>query len=145
MDATMLVAITGFIVGIGGLLLNVRGVRDQNRQQSAATQAMGAKGRLDETQQALDAVEKRAELAETGETRKQARIDQLEDELDEERLLRRHQLAQQEARCREQVTALTDALITLRGVVVDEVARAAALTALDRNLPHPHERPEIEP
>lgn len=154
----MIVAITGAIVGVGGLMLNLRGVRDQNRQQAAAEQALETKTRLDETQLLLDGQAKALERADTRERdllaridqlaergeQKDRRIEQLEDELDEKDLLRRQQLSQQEARCREQTTALTDVVITLRSVVVDETAKAAAATVLDRQLPHPHVPPAIE-
>lgn len=151
MDATMLVAVTGFIVGVGGLLLNVRGVRDQNRQQGAATEAIRDKGRLDEIQQVLDARAADLERANTREQQHLTRLDKLaernqalEDEIEEQRLLHRSQLSRQEALCREQHIALTEALVTLRAVVVDEIAMSSAATVLDRQLPHPHEPPELE-
>jgi hypothetical protein len=151
MDATMLVAVTGFIVGVGGLLLNVRGVRDQNRQQGAATRAIADKGRLDEIQQVLDARAADLDRSDLREQQLLIRNDKLsernqalEDELEEQRLLHRSQLSRQESLCREQHIALTEALVTLRAVVVDEVAMSAAATVLDRQLPHPHEPPELE-
>lgn len=151
MDASMIVAITGAIVGLGGLLLNLRGQSAQRIEQQAANAALANKARLEETQQALDASTKRAETAEAGErlwreetVREREKSDRLEAELDEQRELHRHQLSRQEARCREQTALLTDALIVLREVVVDETAQAAAATVLDRRLPHPHEPPELE-
>jgi hypothetical protein len=151
MDPSMLVAITGFIVGVGGIVLNVRGMRDQHRQQGAATRAIADKGRLEEIQQVLDA---RAEDLDRANTREQQllvradklveRIQTLEDENEEQRLLHRSQVSRQEALCREQHIALTEALVTLRAVVVDEIAMASAATVLDRQLPHPHEPPELE-
>lgn len=151
MDATMLVAVTGFIVGVGGLLLNGRGMRDQNRQQGAATKAIADKGRLEEIQQVLDARAKDLERADAREQQLLVRVDKLvernqalEDEIEEQRLLHRSQMSRQEALCREQHIALTEALVTLRAVVVDEIAESAAATVLDRQLRHPHEPPEIE-
>ena len=76
MDPAMLVAITGFIVGVGGLLLNLRGVRDQNRQQAAAEQALEAKSRLDETQQIIDGQASALGAAFTREQQHLARITQ---------------------------------------------------------------------
>ena len=141
--AGVITAITGIIVGIGGLLLNRQGQRDQHRQQQAATAAVEEKERADRTELALDAVSRRAELAERGEERMRLRIESLEDELDEERSLRRHLFAAQESRCREVVADLTDALVTLRGIVTDEIAQSAATKALRRSAasPHPHELP----
>lgn len=141
MDSTLLVAITGFIVGVGGLALNLRGQRDQNRQQAAANAALEDKGRLDETQQALDATVQRAERAEAGEQRKQERIEKLEEAIDEQRQLYRHMYAAQESRCREVTGDLVDTLMGLRGVVRDEVTRAAADEAIETFRPHPHELP----
>lgn len=147
----MIVAITGAIVGLGGLVLNLRGQAAQRVEQYAANAALNTKARLDETQQALDAAGRRAEVAETGERllreenlRLRGEVDRLEDEIDEATTLRRHMLAQQEARCREQLTQITDVAISLRKVVTDETARAAAAVVLDRALPHPHDPKETE-
>lgn len=145
MDATLLVAVTGFIVGVGGLVLNLRGQRDQNRQQRAANAVLEDKGRLDETQQALDATERRAERAEAGEERWRERAATLEDALDEQKQLYRSMYAAQESRCREVTGDLVDTLLGLRGVVRDEVTRAATDAALESFTPHPHELPAPGP
>lgn len=151
MDASMIVAITGAVVGLGGLALNLRGQSAQRIEQQAANAVLSTKTRLDETQQALDASTRRAELAESGERalreenqRLRGDVDRLEDEVDEATSLRRHMLSQQEARCREQLTQITDVAITLRKIVTDEAARAAAAVVLDRALPHPHDTPAQE-
>jgi hypothetical protein len=47
----------------------------------------------------------------------------------------------QESRCREVQAQLTDALIVLRGVVGNEIAQAAADTAIAHVAPHPHALP----
>ncbi len=139
--ATYITACVGAAVGLGGLWLNRISQREQNRQQRAANKVAEDRADLDETAQALAATVRRAELAEAGEDRKQKRIDQLEDEIEEERSLRRVLFSAQEARCREVQAQLTDALITLRGVVTDEIAAAAATTALMLSTPHPHQLP----
>lgn len=135
--AGAITAVVGAVVGIGGLFLNRSSQREQRRQQQAANAAAQSKNRLDETQQALDATERRAERAEAGEEKLRLRVDLLESERDEQRTMHRAQYAVQESRCREVQAQLTDALIVLRGVVTDEVARSAATTAADVP-PHPH-------
>ncbi len=147
----MVVAITGAVVGIGGLILNRRGMKDQDRQQAAANQALENKSRLDETKINLDAAMKRAEDAETRETRKQARIDVMEEqidglqqEVDEAHLYRRQQLSAQAAEFREKEARWIDDIATLRSVVVDEIARSAADTVLDRTTAPRHVLPAAE-
>lgn len=141
----MLVAVTGFLVGAAGIYLNYKGMRDQRRQQDAANLALRDKSRIDETQMNLDAAMARAEKAEAASDRKdtridalQARVNQLEQEVDEAHLLRRQQLSAANADCREHQNQLVDALATLRAVVVDEMARAAADTVLHEAREHPH-------
>lgn len=150
----MVVAITGAVVGIGGLLLNRRGMKDQNRQQVAANQALENKSRLDETQMNLNAAMKRAEDAEARETRKQGRIDVLEkqvdalqQEVDEAHLYRRQLISALSAEHRNEMSKLVDDLATLRSVVVDEIAKSAADTVLERTT-HPRNAlpaPEDDP
>ena len=143
--AGVITAIVGAVVGIGGLALNRSSQREQARQQAAADRAAQDSRKASHLELALDAMQRRAEMAEAGEIRKTRRVDELEDELDEQRDLHRHQLAAQEARCREQLAAVTDVALTLRAVVNSEIAEAAARTTLDRVLPHPHEpRPARE-
>lgn len=151
--AGLVTAIVGGIVGVGGLMLNRFSQREQARQQSVADQAAKDSRDLSETQQALDATVKRAELAEAGEERKQtiidtkqARIERLEEALDEQRSLYRSMYSAQEARCRDVTGDLVDTLINMRGVVRDEITRAAVESAVDDFVPHPHEIPRaIEP
>lgn len=143
--AAVITAATGVFVAFTGFLLNRSSQREQARQQAAADKAAQDSQKASHLELALDAMQRRAEMAEAAEIRKTRRVDELEDELDEQRDLHRHQLAAQEARCREQLGAVTDVALTLRAVVNDEIAQAAARTALDRVLPHPHEpRPTRE-
>lgn len=137
--AAVIVALTGALATIGALVQNRRGRAEQARQQTAADQALSDKTRLDETQQALDATERRAERAEAGEERKQLRIEQLESDLDAERDRRRRELQAQEVRCRSTHERLVDTITTLQTVVVDEISRAAAGEAVAMVRPHPHE------
>lgn len=143
--AGVITAVFGGIAVVGGLILNRLSLREQARQQAAADKAARDSEKAGHLELALDAMQRRAEMAEAGEIRKTRRVDELEDELDEEREMRRAMLSAQEARCREQLSAVTDVALTLRAVVNDEIAQAAARTALDRVLPHPHDpRPELE-
>lgn len=140
MSAEMLVAVTGFIVGVSGIVLNLRGMRDQKRQQDAANLALRDKSRIDETQMNLDAAMKRAAEAEAISDRRQSRIDalekkvdDLEQEVEEAHLLRRQQVSAATSDHREEIATYLDTIATLRSVVVDEVARAAADTVLHKH------------
>lgn len=143
--AALIVALTGLASFVVGTLLTRRGRRETQRQKAAADQALADKTRLAETQQALDATRKRAETAEAGEERWRVRADELEVEVDQERDRRRTTLADQEARCQRTVAQLHDVVETLRGVVVDEISRAAAGLQVAAVRAHPHDPlPELD-
>ncbi|GAA5143353.1 hypothetical protein GCM10023340_08620 [Nocardioides marinquilinus] len=143
--AAVIVALAGLLAAVGALVQNRRGRADQNRQQQVTDAALGDKQRLDETQQALDATERRAERAEAGEVRWRDRSDQLEAEMDAMRDRHREEMAQQDGRCRRAWNELYDGFETLRMVVVDEVARAAAGERVAMIRPHPHLTDQVTP
>jgi len=130
-DPGILIAVITGLVALAGYLLARRGTREQNQQSAAAS--------------ALSAIEKRATLAESREIyereraeKAEARYREAEDRLDEVQADCRKQLTEQAARCTAVNDSLTTTIVTLRDVVLDEVAKAAAQTALDEVVPHPH-------
>ncbi|GAA5154819.1 hypothetical protein GCM10023340_38970 [Nocardioides marinquilinus] len=143
--AAVIVAVAGLLAAAGALIQNRRGRADQNRQQQVTDAALSDKQRLDETQQALDATERRAERAEAGEVRWRDRTDEVEAELDALRVRHRTEIAEQDARCRRAWNELHDAFETLRMVVVDEIARSAAGERVAIIRPHPHLTDELSP
>ena len=139
-----LAGITAAITAVGALVLNMRSKDDQKKQQDAAEKIHQDKHRLEETKQALDALQQMYTNANADADRYRARAeeerqraDSAEDELDEQRELHRKMYSAQEARCREYASDLTDVILMLRHVVLDEVANAAATMALHRD-EHPH-------
>lgn len=142
--AGVITAVFGGIAVVGGLILNRLSLREQARQQAAADKAARDSEKAGHLELALDAMQRRAEMAEAGELNWRRRAESQQTENDKQREQHRRREARLEARCREQTALLTDALIVLRGVVVDETAQAAAATVLDRRLPHPHDPPELE-
>lgn len=140
-----LAGVTAMITAIGALVLNYRSKGDQDKQQQAAERIHQDKHRLEETQQALDALQRMFDNATSDADRyrqraeeERQRADTAEDELDEQRELHRKMYSAQEARCREYASDLTDVILMLRHVVLDEVANAAATMTLARK-EHPHE------
>ena len=133
-----LIAVTGFITGVGALYLNRRSQTEQNMLQQAANKVAADKHRLEETQQALDAMEALLDRATADADKYRARAGDLETDLDEAKMLHRSLYAAQEARCREYAQELTEAILILRQVVTEEIAAAAADRALTRD-GHPHE------
>lgn len=143
--SALLLGAAAVITAIGTIYVNRNSRRDQHRQAAAAAQVQRDQHQLEETKQALEALgsaltETRTDLHEERRLRRQA-----EAELEEKKTLHRHMYAAQESRCLEYAGQLTDTVLTLRGVVVDEIARAAADSAL-RALPsHPHDLPPATP
>ncbi len=105
MDSTsigsVVIAVTGLVTGLGALWLNWRSQKDQTRQQAAASAMVKSKARLEETQQALDALRTALEIERETTTTPRVRNQHLEDSLDEERSLRHHLFSAQVSRCRE--------------------------------------------
>lgn len=141
-----LIAVTGFVTGVGTLVLNRRGQKDQKTMQVAANAIAADKHRLEETQQALDALQQLLDRAIEDAQRWRGRAEEAETELDEQRDLHRAMYSQQESRCREYAQELTDVILMLRRVVIDEIAIAQATIVLGRD-EHPHrdrQRPMVE-
>lgn len=135
-----MVAITSFITGVGALVLNRRGQKEQAVIQKAANRIQHDKHRLEETQQALESLEKALTRANEEADRYRARAESSEIALDEAKMLHRQMYAAQAAQCQAYAQELTEAILVLRQVVTEEIAAAAGDTALE--LPrHPHDPP----
>lgn len=134
------VAATGFITGIGALVLNRRGQKEQAAVQRAANRIAHDKHRLEETQQALESLEKALGRANEEADRYRARAEASETALDEAKMLSRQMYAAQAAQCQAYAQELTEAILLLRQVVTDEIAAAAADDALGAPR-HPHDPP----
>jgi hypothetical protein len=107
---SLLVALTGLLGTIAGIVLAREGRKDTLRQQIAATRVAENELHLRETQQALDA---QGEVI----------------------VMQQRQIAlllEQNAQHERSRVALIEDLVTLRGVVLDEVAKAAADEAIDK-------------
>ena len=133
-----LLAITAAITGIGALVMNRRGAKEQNALQKAANSMVEDKQRLEETEQAITSLERALTRAEADADRYRRLYTEAEAESTEQRELHRKMYSAQEARCREYASDLTDVILMLRHVVLDEVANAAATMAMARQ-EHPHE------
>ena len=133
--ASLIVGVATAAVLAAGHFLARRGQKEQAEQQRAANNLAAVERQRD-----------RAEAAEIRERdradRERERADRLEVVNDEQRETYRRRESAQAARCEVATRQLTDALTTLRDVVVSEVATAAARTVLDQHIPHPHESPE---
>lgn len=141
-----ILAATGIVTGIGALYVNYRSQRDQNRQQAAASSIAEKAGRVDEvikSNEVLSGMNDRL-VTQLTDARMQVdtlreRNDMLENEVDEQKELRRQMLSRQAARCEEVQAMLTDTVLTLRDVVQDEIAKTAAGVVLGTAGPHPHD------
>lgn len=132
-----LVAITGAVTGIGALILNRRSQKETAELTRAANRVARDRSRLEETEQAITSLERALERANEEIDRLSAARTRAEAERDEAKDLHRQMYAAQESRCREFAQDLTDAILVLRRVVRDEVAREAADAALEWP-GHPH-------
>lgn len=135
-----ILAATGFITGVGALYVNWRSQKDQRAQQVAANRVSEDKTELERTKQIVDQLSTHNDRLIARSERAEGQVEDLRDELDEERTLRRHMLAAQESRCRDVQGSMVETLIVLRGVVNDEIMRAAADAAIEQPS-HPHELP----
>lgn len=130
--ASLIVGVATAAVLYAGHALARRGQKEQNEQQRAANNLAAVERQRDYERDRANTEQARAD-------RERERADEAEDECDEERRKHRRDMAEQESRCRRSEAQLTDTVRTLRAVVVDEVAKAAADTALSEVKPHPHE------
>lgn len=130
-DPGILIAIITGLVALAGYGLARRGTREQNQQSAAAVALAALESRADRAEKREAYERERAEKAE-------ARYRVAEDLIDEVQAECRKQLTQQTDRCTAVADSLTSTIVTLRNVVLDEVAKTAAQTALDRVTPHPH-------
>lgn len=135
-----ILAATGAVTGVGALWVNWRSQKDQKVQLAAAQRVVEDKTELEKQKQIVDQLSAHNDRLIIRAERAEAHEEDLRDELDEERTLRRHMLAAQESRCRDVQGSMVETLIVLRGVVNDEIMRSAADSAIDQP-PHPHELP----
>lgn len=133
-DPGILIAIITGAVALAGYTLARRGTREQNQQSVAAAALAAIESRADRAEKREVYERERAEKAE-------ARYRAAEDKLDEVQDAGRKNLAEQAARCTAVTESLTTTIVMLRDVVLDEVAKVAAETALDGVVPHPHVTP----
>lgn len=131
-DPGILIALITGIVALAGYGLARRGTKEQNQQSAAATALAALEARADRAEQRETYERERAEKAE-------ARYRAAEDKIDEVQDNCRKQLNEQSSRCTAVADSLTSTIVTLRDVVLDEVAKTAAQTALDETAPHPHD------
>jgi hypothetical protein len=137
----LLLGAAGLIGALSAAVTGIRGLRQTGRTQSAATL-------LAERVQALTELESVV-------TRLRDEITRLEGLNDRDRLRHERALAEtqveldeQAGRCARQIRLVVEAMETLRSVVVDEIARAAASTAIQRANGHAAEhalRPDHTP
>lgn len=130
-DPGILIAVITGLVALAGYGLARRGTREQNQQSAAATALAALEARADRAEKREEYERERAEKAE-------ARYRAAEDKIDEVQATCRKELSDQSARCTAVHDSLTTTIVTLRDVVLAEVAKAAAQTALDEVSPHPH-------
>lgn len=130
-DPGILIALITGVVALAGYGLARRGTREQNQQSAAATALAAIEARADRAEKREEYERERAEKAE-------ARYRAAEDKIDEVQDNCRKQLSEQAGRCTAVADSLTSTIVTLRDVVLDEVATAAAQTALDETTAHPH-------
>lgn len=130
----LLLGIAGVVGAVAAAVTGIRGLRQTGRTQLAA-------GLLADRVQAL------AEL-EAVVTRLRDEVGRLEDLNDRDRTRYDRLLAEKQAdidgiadRCTQQIGLVVEAMETLRAVVTDEIARAAATTAIDTARQHIAEHP----
>lgn len=131
-DPGILIACITGIVALAGYLLARRGTVEANQQSAAATAIRAIEARSDRAEAGEKYQRERAEKAE-------AKLRERDDELDEAQDDARKLLVAQTVRCQAITNNLTETIVTLRDIVVSEVATAAAQSALDNLPPHPHD------
>ena len=131
--ATLITASAGLIGVVGGLFFTRKGQRETNRQQEAANLIAADHSRLAETQQSLDAYKELTTRLASEAERSAKRAQDTEALLDQERAAHATTIERQRAHDAHNlkvINRLTEVLSVLHAVVLDEVAKAAAIDAL---------------
>jgi hypothetical protein len=139
--AGLIVAAAGVLTGLGAWLVSRRGQRETAAEKSLATTVARDRGRVEETQQALDTYVGLVETLRDESARVTAIADQMRVDLSDER--RDHMTDNAaygliEQRCRAQSATLTEALNVLSTVVVNETALQLIQRTRGEITEHPH-------
>lgn len=125
-----LLAITGLITGVGAMVMNRRGQKEQHALQGVANSMAEDKNRLEETDQAISSLERALAWAEGQADKYRGLWETSEDK-------RRAEYAEQERLCREYAADLTATITVLKSRTNDPVAAEAAERVLTQPR-HPH-------
>lgn len=117
-DATgIIMAVSGTVVGVGGLVLSRRGQKDEAVQEAAATKLADRVQGYNELAAYTDRIEKQLEKATAALTAQEVTADRRRNE--------------QSQRCRAALSSAMDTLHTLQAVVRAEISKEAAHDAID--------------